>query len=79
MTSSLRINALGARCPRPIIDLAKATRAASAGDMLEIRADDPAFELDVEAWCRLTKNELVALERDEAAAPPIVTAWIRVS
>jgi tRNA 2-thiouridine synthesizing protein A len=57
-----QIDALGMRCPRPIVELAKTRRRAQPGDIVEITADDRAFEKDVVAWCETTGCELLDLQ-----------------
>lgn len=74
ITHTVHIDACGMRCPRPIIELAKARRQATAGTVVEIVADDLAFESDVRAWCETTGNPLLDLRRDEEK----VTATIRM-
>ncbi len=58
MTSGIQIDARGMKCPRPIIELAKARRQAAPGSVIVITADDLAFESDVNAWCETTLNTL---------------------
>jgi tRNA 2-thiouridine synthesizing protein A len=65
---SVTVDAVGRRCPQPIIDLARAAAGASAGTRLVLLADDPAAHTDVAAWCRMRGHRLVAAEPD--AAPP---------
>jgi len=74
MDETLRIDARGMRCPRPVVELAKASRRVSPGTVIEIVADDLAFESDVQAWCAMTGQTLLGLTRqgDE------VTATLRV-
>lgn len=55
--------ALGMKCPRPLLEVHKAMRNLPSGAVLEVVADDPAFRLDIEAWCRRTGNPLVDLHR----------------
>jgi tRNA 2-thiouridine synthesizing protein A len=62
---TIKIDAKGLMCPRPIIELAKAKRLAKPGARIEIVADDLAFESDVQAWCETTGNTLVDLTRDD--------------
>ena len=45
--------------------MSKALKELEMGESLEVRADDPAFKLDIEAWCRRTGNELAELCREE--------------
>ncbi len=58
------LDAQGLQCPAPIINLSKEMRRLNKGDVLEIIADDLAFEPDLKAWCNSTKNELVELTRE---------------
>ncbi|MFH1681330.1 MAG: sulfurtransferase TusA family protein [Candidatus Eisenbacteria bacterium] len=64
--NEIRIDARGMRCPRPIVELAKARRQARPGSVIVITADDLAFESDVKAWCETTCNELKNLEKNGA-------------
>lgn len=50
---------LGMKCPRPLFEVSKTLRDMETGQTLEVSADDPAFKLDIEAWCRRTGNVLV--------------------
>ncbi len=69
------IDAKGQRCPRPIIELAKAKRSLGTGGEIKIIADDPAFESDVRAWCETTGSDLVEFKKEEG---DIVMALIKV-
>lgn len=55
----------GLKCPTPIVRLNEEFRALAAGAELVAVASDRAFELDVQAWCRRTGHELVALEHQD--------------
>lgn len=57
----------GLRCPLPIVRLNTAVKALADGAELEVRATDPAFELDVQAWCRRTGNALLELRKTPEA------------
>jgi tRNA 2-thiouridine synthesizing protein A len=48
----------------PIIKLSKAVKAMAAGDTLEVRADDPAFESDVTAWCQKMGHALLEFKKE---------------
>jgi len=63
MPDPIRIDARGMKCPRPIIELAKARRQAAPGSTIVVTADDLAFESDVRAWCETTGNTLGELSR----------------
>ncbi|VAX39378.1 hypothetical protein MNBD_PLANCTO02-81 [hydrothermal vent metagenome] len=59
------IDLTGLKCPMPIVQLAKLMKQLDAGDEFTAFADDPAFCLDVEAWCNKTGHELLELQNDE--------------
>jgi len=60
----IEIDARGMRCPRPIVEIAKARRRVEAGARIHVDADDLAFESDVNAWCDTTGNKLTGVTRD---------------
>lgn len=64
MTETLEINCLGMKCPRPIIEIAKAARKLPPGSILQIRADDLAFESDVKAWAENAEASILKLEKN---------------
>jgi tRNA 2-thiouridine synthesizing protein A len=57
---SLTIDALGRKCPIPIIMLAERIREVPVGHVVAVLADDPAAQTDVPAWCMLKSQEFVA-------------------
>ena len=64
LTPALTIDALGRRCPIPIIMLAERIREVPVGQLVAVLADDPATQTDVPAWCMLKSQEFVmATER----------------
>ncbi|MCA8959849.1 MAG: sulfurtransferase TusA family protein [Planctomycetes bacterium] len=64
------VDARSLRCPLPVIEVAKAARELGPGSIMTVVATDPAFTMDIEAWCRRTGNTLVEVERsgDEVVA-----------
>ena len=56
---ALTIDALGKKCPIPIIMLAERIREVAIGQLIEVLADDPAAESDLPAWCLLKSQEFV--------------------
>ncbi len=56
---SLTLDALGKKCPIPIIMLAERVRDVAVGQTIEVLADDPAAKTDVPAWCMLKSHEFV--------------------
>ncbi len=69
-SADARLDCRGMRCPRPVIELARA--AAGSSDELLLLADDPATEIDVPAWCRMRGATLVDWGRDGSVS------WFRV-
>ncbi len=59
LTPSLTIDALGRKCPIPIIMLAERIREVPVGHVVAVLADDPATQSDVPAWCMLKSQEFV--------------------
>ncbi len=59
------LNCLGMRCPLPIIALGKEIRSTFAGESIRLLADDPATELDLRAWARMTGNKIELLGQNE--------------
>jgi len=57
---ALRVDALGRKCPIPIIMLAERIGEVRIGHVVEVLADDPAAKTDVPAWCGLKSHEFVA-------------------
>ncbi len=56
-----RIDALGRKCPLPIIMLAGQIGSVPVGGLIQVLADDPAARTDVPAWCGLKAHQLVAV------------------
>lgn len=56
---ALRIDALGKKCPLPIIMLAERIGEVPIGYVVEVLADDPATKTDVPAWCGLKSHEFL--------------------
>lgn len=64
MSNKAELDARGLVCPMPIIKLSKIVKDINAGDTLEVRADDPAFESDVTTWCQKMGHTLVSVGKD---------------
>jgi tRNA 2-thiouridine synthesizing protein A len=59
--AALTIDALGRKCPIPIIMLAERIREVPVGEFIAVLADDPAAKTDVPAWCMIKSHEFVRL------------------
>lgn len=49
----LIIDALGKRCPLPVIELAKRIGEVEPGGLVAVLSDDEAARLDIPAWCEM--------------------------
>ncbi len=58
-TPLLTIDALGRKCPIPIIMLAERIHEVPIGGIIAVLADDPAAENDVPAWCLMKSHDHV--------------------
>ncbi|MCL1076320.1 sulfurtransferase TusA [Shewanella dokdonensis] len=62
-----QLDALGLRCPEPVMMLRKKVRHMADGETLLIIADDPATTRDIPSFCQFMDHTLVA--SDTAATP----------
>ncbi len=60
--ASLVVDALGRRCPAPVIELARHLREVEIGAVIAVLADDVAARLDVPAWCGMRGQEYAGEE-----------------
>ena len=54
---ALTIDALGRKCPIPIIMLADQIRNVPLGAVVAVLADDPAAYTDIPSWCEMKAHE----------------------
>ena len=59
------LDAMGLRCPEPVMMVRLTIRKMQAGETLLITADDPATTRDIPAFCRFMDHELVASETSQ--------------
>jgi tRNA 2-thiouridine synthesizing protein A len=57
LVPALTIDALGRKCPIPIIMLAEQIRDVPLGAVVAVLADDPAAYTDVPSWCAMKAQE----------------------
>jgi TusA-related sulfurtransferase len=67
------IDAMGLRCPQPILKITTALPEMQPGDLLEVKADCATFEDDVRKWCERMNKTLLAITRDGE----VITAQIQ--
>jgi tRNA 2-thiouridine synthesizing protein A len=56
---ALTIDALGRKCPIPIIMLAERISQIDVGEIVAVLADDAAAKTDIPAWCRMKQQDFV--------------------
>ncbi|MFK7988318.1 MAG: sulfurtransferase TusA family protein [Sandaracinaceae bacterium] len=67
------VDCRGQQCPAPILATARAARQLQdSGGTLEILADDDAFPLDMQSWCRSSGSQLVSLTEDSGTHRALV-------
>jgi len=60
--AALTIDALGRKCPIPIIMLAEQIRDVPLGAVVAVLADDPAAYTDIPSWCTMKAHEFAGHE-----------------
>ncbi|MEO3973022.1 aminotransferase class V-fold PLP-dependent enzyme [Streptomyces sp. CAU 1734] len=63
--ASLLVDALGKRCPIPVIELAKVIGDVPVGGTVTVLSDDAAARLDIPAWCEMRDQEYLGEETRE--------------
>lgn len=60
-----KLDAIGLRCPQPVLKLSVMAAEMKAGEILELAGDCPTFEKDVIAWCSRLKKTLLLIRETE--------------
>ncbi|MET9828657.1 aminotransferase class V-fold PLP-dependent enzyme [Streptomyces sp. NPDC006385] len=68
----LVVDALGRRCPIPVIELAKVIGDVPVGGTVRVLSDDEAARLDIPAWCEMRGQEYVGEEPAEQGTAYVV-------
>jgi len=64
-TADHQLDALGLRCPEPVMMLRLNIRKIAAGETLLVSSDDPSTTRDIPSFCRFMDHELVAQQISE--------------
>lgn len=76
------VDARALRCPKPIIELARAARGAAPGDLIAVWWTDPAAEFDIPAWARMRGHQVAGTaplpDDDGAAGRPAFVTTVRI-
>ncbi|PKQ76264.1 sulfurtransferase [Aeromonas sobria] len=60
------LNAIGLRCPEPVMMVRKKVRLMADGETLLVSADDPSTTRDIPSFCRFMDHTLIASETEQA-------------
>ena len=66
------VDALGKRCPLPVIELAKIFGEVPVGGLVRVLSDDEAARLDIPAWCEMRGQEYAGEEPADRGAVYLV-------
>ncbi|MGW3912559.1 aminotransferase class V-fold PLP-dependent enzyme [Streptomyces sp. NPDC005070] len=69
---ALVVDALGRRCPIPVIELAKVIGDVPVGGTVRVLSDDEAARLDIPAWCEMRGQEYVGEEPADRGSAYVV-------
>ena len=60
------LDAIGLRCPEPVMMVRKKVRLMAEGETLLVSADDPSTTRDIPSFCRFMDHTLIASETEQA-------------
>lgn len=66
IVTNVTLDACGLQCPGPIRRVFEEMNKMQEYDILEVRASDPGFGKDIEAWCDKTGNTLIKSDFDKS-------------
>lgn len=70
---SIDVDACGLSCPGPLMKVKNTMDNLKEGEVLNIKASDPGFLVDIKSWCKRTNNNLLNVEKEKG----IITASIQ--
>jgi cysteine desulfurase len=68
----LVVDAIGRKCPLPVIDLARRIGDVPVRGVVALVADDPGARVDVPAWCRMRGHDYLGERPAEAGTAYLV-------
>lgn len=69
---AIKIDACGMQCPGPILKLSECIKQCKEGETVEISTTDSGFALDIEGWCKSTRNTLLNLTRENKIIKAVI-------
>lgn len=65
MSEKTTIDARGAFCPGPLMELIAALKTQKIGDEIEVWSSDKGSVIDIPEWCKKVKHECVSVSERE--------------
>jgi len=65
LTADHTLDAIGLRCPEPVMMVRQKIRKIDVGQTLLIIADDPSTTRDIPSFCRFMEHELISVQTQE--------------
>ncbi len=65
MKADVKLDCFGLLCPMPIIQTIQKIKEMKKGEILEVSSTDAGIKEDMPAWCRLTGQEFLGLEKED--------------
>jgi len=69
------LDCTGLFCPQPVIRTAARIQRMHPGQILEVRATDPGFQIDLPAWCLSHRHEFLGMHREGT----VYTGYVRLT
>ncbi|UBO73983.1 sulfurtransferase TusA [Aeromonas rivuli] len=63
--ANYELDAIGLRCPEPVMMVRKRVRTMAQGETLLVSADDPSTTRDIPSFCRFMDHTLIASETEQ--------------
>jgi len=73
MKADRTLDCYGLFCPMPIIKTGEMLKKMRKGEILEIISTDEGIEKDMPAWCEMTGNEFLGIEKENE----IIKVYVR--
>lgn len=65
--TKIELDACGLQCPGPIMKVYETIKSMNYGEVLEVKATDPAFQEDIKSWCKSTGNRFLGSSFENSA------------
>ena len=75
ITADVELDAIGLRCPEPLMLVRNKVREMAVGEIIYVRATDPSTDRDFQNFCRFLGHEMVASE----LGGDVLEFWIKKS